>query len=99
MMSFEECQEMGRRIREEERQRNERMAKIRDDELRKKGINPDAQKNIKPKYDHPSMPEDGFVTFLYIAAMIGSLIFKDFWIAWIALSIAYGKFITRHDND
>lgn len=99
MMSFEECQEMGRKIREEERKRNERMAKIRDDELRKIGIDSNVQKSIEPKYDHPSMPEDGFVTVLYIVGMVTSLLFKDFWIPWVILTIVYGKFITRHDND
>ena len=99
MMSFEECQEWGRKRQQEKEELNTRMSKIRDDELRKNGIDPEAYKNIKPKYDHPSMPEDGFVTFLYIAAMIGSLIFKDFWIVWMGLTAAYGKFITRHDND
>ena len=99
MMSFEEAQAMGKRIREEEQRRFEMRKKIRDDELRKMGINPDTQKFIKPKHDHPGTPEDGFVAILYIIGMVGSLIFKDFWIAWIILTICYGKFITRHDND
>lgn len=99
MMSFEECQEMGRRIREEEQKRNRRMETIRKDQLIKRGISVDNKKTTKPKYDHPSTPDDGFVTFVYIAAMIGSLIFKSFWMIWIVLSVAYGMFITRHDND
>ena len=99
MMSFEEAQAMGKRIREEEQRRFEMRKKIRDDELRKMGINPDVNKFIKPKYDHPSTPDDGFVTVLYVIGMVGSLIFKDFWIVWILLTIGYGKFITRHDND
>ena len=99
MMSFKECQEWGKKRIADEEELNKRMTKIRNDELRRRGINPDDQKTIKPKYDHPSMPEDGFVTFLYIVGMIGSLIFKDFWIPWIILTIVYGNFISRHDNN
>lgn len=99
MLSFEQCQEMGRKIREEEKQRNEELARIRNEELKKMGVNPDVQKHEKTKYDHPCMPEDGTVIILYIVAMAASLIFKDFWILWIALTAAFGKFITRHDKD
>ena len=99
MMSFEECQELGRKMKTEKEELNKKMSQIRNDELRKMGINPDDKKTAKPKYDHPSMPEDGMITFLYIVFMIASLIFNDFWIPWVILTIAYGKFITRHDND
>ena len=99
MVDFEECQEWGRQRQQEKEELRKRMTKIRDDELRKKGIDPDAYKNIKPKYDHPGTPDDGLVTVLYVAGMVGSLIFKDFWIPWLMLTIAYGKFVTRHDND
>ena len=99
MISFEECQEIGRKNREEKEALNKKMAEIRNVELRKMGVNPDNQKNVKPKYDHPSMPDDGLVLILYIVSMAASLIFKDFWIAWIVLTIAYGKFVSRHDND
>ena len=99
MISLEECQAIGEKNREEERKRNENMAKIRNDELRRLGVNVDAQPSVKPQYDHPSMPEDGFVTVLYIVGMIASLIFKDFWIPWLILTAGYGKFISRRDND
>jgi hypothetical protein len=99
MMSFEECQEWGKKVKEEKEELNKKMVRIRENELRKMGINPDNQRVIKQKYDHPSMPEDGAVTFLYLVCMIGSLIFKDFWIPWFILTVLYGKFITRHDND
>ena len=99
MMSFEECQEWGRRRQQEKESLRQKQEQIHREELRKRGVNPDVQQIVKPKYDHPSMPEDSFVTVLYIIGMVGSLIFKDFWIAWIGLTAAYGKFITRHDND
>lgn len=99
MMSFEEAQELGKRIRAEKEKRYKIMEQVHQEELRKMGINPDTQKFTKPKYDHPNTLEDEFVTVLYVIGMVGSLIFKDFWIPWFILTIVYGKFITRHDND
>ena len=99
MMSFEECQEWGRKRQREQEVLMKKQEQIHRNELIKLGINPDSQQSMKPKYDHPSTPDDGFVTVLYIIGMVASLIFKDFWILWIGLTIAYSKFITRHDND
>ena len=99
MMSFKEAQEMGRRIREDQERTKKMMEETRRAELRKQGIDLDAWKSVKPKYDHPGTPDDGFVTVIYILGMVGSLIFKDFWMAWIVLTIGYGKFITRHNKD
>lgn len=103
MMSFEECQEWGKRMRAERAEFEKKQMEIRNNELRKQGVDLDTIKPIKNKqpweYDHPSTPDDGFVTFLYIIAMIGSLIFKDFLVLWVMLSVTYGKFITRHNND
>lgn len=99
MLSFEQYQEISRKIREEEQKRQERLELIRKEELRKRGVDPDLQPPIKPKYDHPCTPDDGFITTLYIVGMIASLIFKGFWILWIVLTIFYVKFITRHNND
>ena len=103
MMSFEECQEWGRKMRAEQAEFEKKQMEIRHNELRKQGIDPSTIKSIPQKkpheYDHPCTPDDTFVTVIYVIAMIASLIFKDFWIPWIMLSIAYGKFITRHNND
>ncbi len=99
MSSFNQYQEIGRKIKEEEKKRHTELERIRNEELKKRGVNPDMQECEKPKYDHPCTPEDGVVIVLYIIAMAASLLFKDFWIAWIALTVAFGKFITRHDND
>ena len=99
MLSIEEYQEMGRQVREQRKRDREYIETVRKTELRKIGINPDIPKALKPKYDHPCMPDDGFVTILYIIGMVGSLIFNQWYIAWFGLTIAYFKFITRHDND
>ena len=99
MMSFEECQEWGKRMRAEKEAFNKKQEEIRMAELKKNGIDPETLNVPEPKWDHPCTPDDGFVTVLYVIGMIASLIFNDFWIAWIVLTAAYGKFITRHDND
>ena len=99
MISFEEAQAMGKRIREEEERIKKMLDETRKSELRKQGIDPDAWKPVKPRHDHPSTPDDGFITALYIAGMVGSLIFNDFWAGWILLTILYVKFITRHNKD
>ena len=99
MLSIEEYQKIGKQNREEEIKRKEFLAKIREDELKQKGIIPNTQASARPKYDHPCMPDDGFVTVLYIIGMIASLIFTQWYVAWFGLSVAYFKFITRHDND
>lgn len=99
MMSFEECQKWGRKIRDEKESLRIQNEKIHREKLIKMGINPDLQEPVEVKYDHPLAPSDGVITALYIIGMIGCLIFKDFWIPWIILTILYGKLITRHDNN
>ena len=98
MLSIEKYQEIARQNREEEKQRKEFLAKVREDELRKMGVNPNTQTQTQPKYDHPGMPDDCFVTLLYVIGMIASLIFNQWYIAWFGLTIVYGNFLTRHDN-
>ena len=81
---------------EEERENNQK--KWRNDYLKSIGVNPDAN-HTEEKHDRIGTPENSIVTILYIIGMVVSLMFKDFWIAWIGLTAAYGKFITRHDNN
>ena len=99
MLSIEEYQEIGRQNREQRKKEQEHIAEVRRQELMKMGVNPNIQNTSKPKYDHPCMPNDGFITMLYIIGMAGSLIFNQWYIAWFGLTVAYFKFITRHDND
>jgi hypothetical protein len=96
MLSFEECQEMGKRIREEEKKRNERIENIRKEELRKQGIDPDAYKNVKPQYDSPYALENGPATILWLVVAIGALIFKDGWMISVIATFVWLKYITRH---
>lgn len=96
MISFEEAQEIGRKNREEQAKREKIMKEAHEKWLKDQGLVP--PQKVEVKYDHPCMPEDGFVTFLYIVGMIGSLVFKQWYIAWFALTVWYGMFTTRHDN-
>ena len=97
MMSFEECQEMGRQIRKNYEESEARIRQAEADRLKKLGIAP--MPVNKPKYEHPSMPDDGLVIILFIIGYIACLLFKGWWVGWIALSAALGKFLSRHDND
>lgn len=99
MLSFEDYKEIARRVNESKKEREELLKKWRYEELREMGIDPDKQEHVKEKYDRPGTPDDGFVTILYVIVMVASLIFKDFWIIWICITIAYFKFITRHYDD
>lgn len=98
-MSFEECQEWGRKKRSERAALEAKCREINRQERIKLGLEPYQPQAQKPKYDHPCTPDNGFVTVLYILGMIGSFIFKQWYIAWFALTVWYGMFITRHDND
>ena len=99
MFSIEEYQELGKQMREQRRKDQEYIESVRRSELSKRGIDLNTQNISKPQWDHPCTPSDGFGTVLYIASMIGSLIFKQWYLGWIVLTILYIKFITRHNND
>ena len=99
MLSFEEYQKMGRKAEEEKKARQEYLSNIHNEKLKTIGINPSLQNSNKPKYDHPSTPDDSLVTILYIAAMAVSMLFKGFVVLWIVLTLLYVNFISRHDND
>jgi hypothetical protein len=99
MMSFEECQEMGRKIREERAMMDAKCKEICRQQRIKQGLPPDLPQAPTPKYEHMAMPGEGIVIVLFIVGYLGSLIFKNWWIAWIILTVLLGKFITRHDND
>ena len=45
--------------------------------------------------EHPDTMSNGYATVLYIVVMIGSLIFKDFLLIWIAATFLWVKHITR----
>ena len=99
MMSFEEAQEWGRRREEEKKVLRQRQEQIHREELKKMNVDLDTQKPIKLKYEHPSMPGNGMMAVLFIIGYIVCLLFKDWWIGWIVLTIALGKYLGRHDND
>ena len=99
MMSFEEAQKWGQKRAAEEKELKERMSKIRNEELRKKGVDVDNKESIKCKYEHPSMPESGTMIVLFVIGYVVCLLFKGWWVGWIALTVLLGKYVSRHDND
>lgn len=99
VLSFEQYQEIGRKVREAEEERRESEKKWHNDYLRSIGVDPDKQKHIQPKVDSIYSLENGSATALYIIVMVASLIFNQFWIIWLAATIIYFKFITRHEGE
>ena len=99
MMSFEECQEWSRKRREEKAALEAKCREIGRQERIQRGLSPERPQVPKEKWDHPCMPDDGFVTFLYVLGMIVCLMFNQWYIGWFALTVWYGMFISRHNND
>jgi hypothetical protein len=99
MLSFEEWQKIGEQMREDKRKRDEMIQEVHEQYLRSRGIDPNASKAPKRQEEHPFTPSDGVGTFIYILALFGSCIFKQWLLWWIAITVFYAKFITRHDND
>lgn len=96
MMSFEECQEWGKKMRAEKEALNKKMEKIRKEELKKQGIYSDSYKNTTPKYDSPYALENGVATVLWLIVSAGALIFNGGWIISIIATIVWFNHITRH---
>ena len=96
MMSFEECQEWGKRRREERELLNRKIEQIHQEELRKIGINPNTQEHIQPKIDLVYSLENGGATVLWLIVAIGALIFNGGWILSIIATGVWFNYITRH---
>lgn len=96
MISFEECQEMGRKRKEEEEKRNAEIERIREERLKRSGVNPDVYKQEKPQYDSPYALENSTATVLWIIVAVGGLIFNGGWILSIIATIVWLNYITRH---
>ena len=91
MMSFEECQEWGRKRRQEEEELKNRMEKIHQNELRKQGIDPNAYKT-EQKYYHPNTLDKSEALFWYVLIMIFGSIFSARILIWIIATIwCFGK--------
>ncbi len=87
MMDFKECQEWGERMRKEKEELRKKQEQIRLEEMKKQGITP--QQPVEPKYYHPNTISKGPALFITIAVMIGSLIFKQWYIAWFGIIVWY----------
>jgi hypothetical protein len=72
--------------------------KNRKEELRKQGVNLNAQKYEQPKYDSLYTLENGSATVLWLIVAIGGLIFNDGWMLSLIATIVWFNYITRHMN-
>ena len=52
----------------------------------------------KPQYDSPYAMENSTATFLYIIVMIVGTLFKERMLVYIAATIIWFKYITRHEG-
>ena len=83
-------------LREQRREEEER-AKIKADweNYKRKVALEEKLEADKQKYRKPKTIPDGEATLLYIVVLIGSLIFKDWWIIWIIATFMWLKNINR----
>lgn len=103
MIKFEDMIKKREKHKEEERELQRKLNRMRIEELRVKGIEPmfDEGGNSlvppkKPTYDHPNTMENSTATVLWIVVMLVGSIFKGNWVIWIVATIIWLKFITRH---
>lgn len=87
-MSFEECQEWGKRRRKKQEELNKKMDKIHQDELIKMGINPN-QPHVEEKYYSPNTLDKSVARIIYIALMIFGAITTAPLLIWFCASLWY----------
>ena len=98
MLSWEEQMEMAKQTRKFKKEVKEMQVKVRNEELKKQGINLDVQKYETSKYDSPYALEKGAATVLWLIIAVGGLIFNDGWILSIIATVVWFNYITRHIN-
>lgn len=103
MITFEDMIKEREKHKEEEKEFQRKLNRMRIEELRAKGLEPmfDEDGNSlvppkKPTYDHPNTMENSTATVLWIVVMLVGSIFKGNWVIWIVATIIWLKFITRH---
>ena len=88
MMSFEETQKWGKRMRQEKEELENKMDKIHQAELRKKGINPN-QPHVEEKFYSPNTLDKSEARIIYIALMILGAITTVPLLIWFCASLWY----------
>lgn len=59
---------------------------------------PDKDRGLYGDCDHPNTPENSTVTIFWIVGMVITLLFKGGWVLCILETVAWWKFITRHNK-
>lgn len=105
MITFDDMIKEHEKHKEEEKEFQRKLNRLRIKDLRDKGLEPmfDEDGNSlvppkKPTYDHPNTMENSTATFFWIVAMVVGAIFKGNWVIWIISTIVWARFITRHDR-
>lgn len=105
MITFDDMIKEREKHKEEEKEFQRELNRLRIKELRDKGLEPmfdeDGNSLIPAKketFDHPNTIENSTATFFYIVVMLVGSIFKGNWVIWIIATVIWAKFITRHDR-
>jgi hypothetical protein len=99
MLSYEDYRKIFDEVDKKFKEREEKQDKERLEELAKKGIFPPDPSTYQKKYcDHPNTMENSTATIFWIVGMIVSLLFKGGWALCILETVAWWKFITRHNK-
>ena len=97
MPSYEEMRKLFDKSDKEWKEREERRNQARLEELEKMGLKPFDKSQIPPqRCDHPNTMENSTATFVWIVAMIVSVLFKGGWVLCILETIIWFRFVTRY---
>lgn len=105
MITFDDIAKEREKHKEEKKEFQRELNRLRIKELREKGLEPtfdeDGNSLIpqkQPTYDHPNTMENSTATLFYIIVMLVGSIFKENWMIWIVATGIWINFITRHNN-
>lgn len=103
MINIDNVLKLQEEMRKEDEEFKQHLAEVRRQDLEKQGlklreIDKNSHESFHKNCDHPNTMENGPATFLYILVMLGGTIFNDRWLIWIAATIIYFRFITRHER-
>jgi len=105
MITFDDMIKEREKHKEEKKEFQRELNRLRIKELRDKGLEPmfdeDGNSLMPPKketFDHPNTIEDSTATFFYVIVMFVGSIFKGNWVIWIIATVIWARFITRHNR-
>ena len=89
LLEFKDYQEIGRRVRDDEKERKELQKKRHEEYLKNIGVTLEQTQGQKPTIYHYNTIPKVAALLITILVMITSLIFKQWYIAWIGVIAWY----------